>query len=204
MSQYQLASTEITPDRAQVRTALAIAFLLLASSIWIRLPGEIPLPAFPGFILVVDATLPVCDLVTATLLFAQASVFRSRAFMALAAGHLFTGLLTVTHALTFPGAFAATGLLGAGPSSTTWVSFFWRAGFPARCLCLCPAQAERSDAVAAFGASLGVVERVEILPFHYKWAKLQLDYKLTDIQPPSTELVARAIDLFRQAGLEAT
>jgi pyruvate formate lyase activating enzyme len=42
---------------------------------------------------------------------------------------------------------------------------------------------EEMEAVADFAASLGVVERVEILPFHqlgqYKW-EARLDYKLSD------------------------
>jgi pyruvate formate lyase activating enzyme len=61
--------------------------------------------------------------------------------------------------------------------------------------------------VADFAASLGVVERAEILPFHqmgkYKWEKLGLDYKLADTPPPSPESVARAIWVFRSAGLKA-
>jgi pyruvate formate lyase activating enzyme len=67
---------------------------------------------------------------------------------------------------------------------------------------------EEMEAVAEFGASLGVIERVEILPFHqmgeYKWERLKLDYKLRDTKPPSGELVAKAIDIFRAAGLDAS
>jgi pyruvate formate lyase activating enzyme len=66
---------------------------------------------------------------------------------------------------------------------------------------------EEIEAVADFGASLGVVERVEILPFHqmgkYKWDRLNLDYKLEDTQPPTREGVAKAISIFREAGLDA-
>ena len=61
--------------------------------------------------------------------------------------------------------------------------------------------------VAEYGASLGVVERAEILPFHqmgkYKWENLGLDYRLADTEPPSNEAVARAIDIFKAAGLDA-
>jgi pyruvate formate lyase activating enzyme len=61
--------------------------------------------------------------------------------------------------------------------------------------------------VARFGASLGVVERAEILPFHqmgrYKWERLNLDYKLEDTAPPSGEDVVRAISIFTAAGLNA-
>jgi len=61
--------------------------------------------------------------------------------------------------------------------------------------------------VAGFAASLGVVERAEILPFHqmgkYKWERLGLDYSLSDTEPPSRESVSQAIDIFRAAGLNA-
>ena len=67
--------------------------------------------------------------------------------------------------------------------------------------------AEEMEAMADFGASLGVVERVEILPFHqmgrYKWERLGLDYKLEQTDPPTNEAVERAAKIFREAGLEA-
>ena len=67
--------------------------------------------------------------------------------------------------------------------------------------------AEEMEALARFAASLGVVERVEILPFHqmgkYKWERLGLDYKLDATEPPSNELVATAVAIFRNAGLVA-
>ena len=67
--------------------------------------------------------------------------------------------------------------------------------------------AEEMEALAQFGASLGVVERAEILPFHqmgkYKWERLGLDYKLANTAPPSNELVTAAVEIFRNAGLVA-
>jgi signal transduction histidine kinase len=92
--------------------------------------GDAPLRELPSFIIVVDTILLLSDLVAATLLFALASVFRSRALMALAAGYLFSAQMAIMHALTFPGAFAPAGLLGASLSSTAWLAVFWRAGFP--------------------------------------------------------------------------
>jgi len=54
---------------------------------------------------------------------------------------------------------------------------------------------EEMEAIADFGASLGVVERVEILPFHqmgrYKWERLGLDYALDATDPPSQSDVAK-------------
>ena len=66
---------------------------------------------------------------------------------------------------------------------------------------------EEMQAVADFGASLGVVERAEILPFHqmgrYKWERLGIEYKLGSTKPPTPELVNKAVEIFRNAGLDA-
>jgi pyruvate formate lyase activating enzyme len=66
---------------------------------------------------------------------------------------------------------------------------------------------EEMAAMAEFGASLGVIERVQILPFHqlgqYKWERLKLEYKLADADTPTNELVAQAVGIFREAGLDA-
>jgi signal transduction histidine kinase len=72
----------------------------------------------------------VNDLVTSTILFAQYSTVPSRAFLVLANGYLFTALIVVPQALTFPGAFAPAGLLGAGPQTTAWLYVFWHLGSP--------------------------------------------------------------------------
>ncbi len=59
--------------------------------------------------------------------------------------------------------------------------------------------------VANYAASLGNVERVELLPFHqmgaFKWERLGMDYTLRDVHPPSQELVNRVKGQFQAAGL---
>ena len=61
--------------------------------------------------------------------------------------------------------------------------------------------------IARFAASLGNVERVDVLPFHqmgrFKWKELRLDYKLIDVEPPSSEAVEQACAQFRAEGLKA-
>jgi pyruvate formate lyase activating enzyme len=61
--------------------------------------------------------------------------------------------------------------------------------------------------IARFAASLGVVERVEVLPFHqlgrFKWKELNLDYTLEHVEPPTAEAVEHACSLFRAEGLRA-
>ena len=60
---------------------------------------------------------------------------------------------------------------------------------------------------AAFAASLGNVERVEVLPFHqmgkFKWERLGREYTLKDTEPPDAAAVERACAVWRAAGLEA-
>jgi pyruvate formate lyase activating enzyme len=59
--------------------------------------------------------------------------------------------------------------------------------------------------IAGFTASLGNVERVDVLPFHqmgrYKWHRLGLRYMLEMVEPPSAELVEQTCAAFRAAGL---
>jgi pyruvate formate lyase activating enzyme len=66
---------------------------------------------------------------------------------------------------------------------------------------------EEMEALASFGASIGVVDRVEILPFHqlgeYKWHRLGLTYELEATKPPTAEEVAKAVAIFQAAGLQA-
>ena len=60
---------------------------------------------------------------------------------------------------------------------------------------------------AAFAASLGNVERVEVLPFHqmgsFKWDRLGLDYTLRDTDAPTAEQIEKACAIWRAPGLHA-
>src|SRR5258705_4728120 len=89
-----------------------------------------PLAPLWAFIPSYQAALVVCDLVTAALLFGQARFSMTAALSVLAAGYVFTALLAVCHALSFPGLFAPSGVLGGGAQSTAWLYMFWHAGFP--------------------------------------------------------------------------
>jgi pyruvate formate lyase activating enzyme len=66
---------------------------------------------------------------------------------------------------------------------------------------------EDIENIATFAADLGVVERVDVLPFHqmgrFKWKALRLKYELERTEPPSPELVEKVCARFRQAGLVA-
>jgi pyruvate formate lyase activating enzyme len=61
--------------------------------------------------------------------------------------------------------------------------------------------------IASFAASLGNVQRVDVLPFHqlgkFKWQALGIPYMLEHVSPPAPDLIERAIAVFRDAGLTA-
>ena len=121
----------LQPTSRQKLSALAVVAILLVAVAGVWPYAATPLPRFAAFIPFLNATILVTDLVTAILLFAQFSISRSRALLVLAGGYLFTALIVIPHALTFPGAFSPTGLLGAGPQTTAWLYISWHLGFPA-------------------------------------------------------------------------
>jgi len=87
------------------------------------------MPRIDGFIPAILAIVFVADLCTAVLLFGQSSLMKSWALFVLANGYLFSALIVIPHALTFPGAFAPQGLFGAGAQSSAWLNVFWNIGF---------------------------------------------------------------------------
>jgi len=111
---------------------LALATVLVSAAIFLAAApfAKIHLAPVPAFIPIYESALVINDLITAVLLFGQFRILRSRALLVLASGYLFTASITVAHALTFPGVFSPTGLLGAGAQSTAWMYMFWHGGFP--------------------------------------------------------------------------
>ncbi|HEY7518151.1 MAG TPA: ATP-binding protein [Methylomirabilota bacterium] len=134
--------------------ALASTVVLLSAALFVAaVPfAKTPLAQVWAFIPIYESALVMTDVITAVLLFGQFNFSRSRGVLLLAAGYLFTALMAVAHALTFPGLFTPTGLLGAGPQSTAWLYMFWHAGFP---VCVIAYAYSRSDAAAA-GESRGL------------------------------------------------
>ena len=111
---------------------LALSIVIISILIFVVLApfARHPLPKAWAFIPIYESALAINDFVTAVLLFGQFNILRSRALLLLAAGYLFNALFMIPHALTFPGLFAPTGLLDAGPQSTAWLYMFWHGVFP--------------------------------------------------------------------------
>lgn len=123
-----LATALATPPQRRFAVAIAVGALLAFA---VAVPFvRIPLAKMPAFIPSYEAALFFIDLITAVLLFEQFMRLRSVALLTLASGYLFDAMIIIPHALTFPGAFAPGGLLGAGPQTTAWLYVFWHGGFP--------------------------------------------------------------------------
>jgi signal transduction histidine kinase len=123
--------SETRASAGQRRLALTVAALLLfmlaattpfARVAWINLPVVIPIQ---------KTMMLVADLITAALLFEQYSIEPTRGLLIVAAGYLFTALITIPHTLVFPGVFSDAGLLGAGSTqSSAWLYIAWHGGLP--------------------------------------------------------------------------
>jgi hypothetical protein len=124
--------SSLAPSRAQKRLALAVVLVMLVAFFaTTAFLSRIKVPRIVPFVPMYAATMFVNDSITAILLFAQFSILRSRALLAISGGYLFTALMLIPWMLTFPGVFTPGGLLGAGLQSTAWLYVIWHAGFPA-------------------------------------------------------------------------
>src|SRR3979490_403543 len=123
--------SSLQPRHANGRIALAVVLVLLVAFFITEVGplSTIQLGRIDAFIPAYATAMFVNDSITAVLLFAQFSILRSRAPLAIASGYLFTALIIIPWMLTFPGIFTPSGLLGAGLQSTSWLYTLWHAGF---------------------------------------------------------------------------
>jgi signal transduction histidine kinase len=128
--EQQLLLATLPPSNEQTRLAIGVVSALFVAFVLTIPFTNVQLPKVDAFIPAFETAIIFNDLVTAALLFAQFSIMRSRALLVLAIGFLYTAFIVIPHALTFPGAFAPTGLLGAGLQTAAWLYYFWHAGAP--------------------------------------------------------------------------
>jgi signal transduction histidine kinase len=121
----------LPPSREQWRLTAGVMLLLVVLFLLALWFARVPLAKIDPFIPIVATLMFVNDSITSALLFAQFAILRSRAILVLANGYLFTALTIIPYALTFPGAFAPTGLLGAGRQAPPWLNTIWHVALPA-------------------------------------------------------------------------
>ncbi len=119
----------LPPTSRQTRWVVTIAVCQLAALALLAPFATIWVGPITGFIPAFEGVVFVTDLVTSVLLFSQFAAHRLSALLVLACGYLLSALMIIPHALTFPGAFSPTGLLGAGPRTTAWLYWFWHFPF---------------------------------------------------------------------------
>lgn len=141
------ALAPVSASSREKQLALAVVLLSILALAAVIPFANVPLPKVTAFIPSYESALAISDLVTAVLLFGQGNRRRSRALLALACGYLFNAAMIVLHALSFPGVFSETGLLGANDQTTAWMFIFWHGGFPLFVLgyALAPAQHSASN-----------------------------------------------------------
>jgi len=149
----------LPPTKQQRRWAVAVAICQLAAlALTVPFAG-IPLGQMNGFIPAVEAVVFVTDLVTSVLLFSQFAAHRLNPLLVLACGYLFSALIIIPHALSFPGAFSPVGLPGAGLQTTPWLYWFWHLPFAMTLLGYGMMSNEKSEPSLALGSSLAVIVR---------------------------------------------
>jgi len=119
----------IAPTPGQRRLALVAAGLAVVAFLLVAPFAQIQLEQIWAFLPIYESAFVTLSLIIVSLLLFQFRMVRSWGLLVLAGGFLFSAAMACVHALSFPGLFAPTGLLGAGPQSTAWIFFLWHGGF---------------------------------------------------------------------------
>jgi hypothetical protein len=125
--EQQVLLSTLPPSPGQKRLAGAIVLVLLAAFCATLPFAAAPIGYISEFIPAYAPAMFVISSITSALLFVQFSIVRSRALLAISAGYLFSALITIPWALTFPDLFGETDMAG-----TTWgvLTRIWRLVFP--------------------------------------------------------------------------
>lgn len=157
MSGYNLTvtDTDLPASPGQRRIAVSLAALItlvaMATLPFARTPG----PVIAAFVPAGATAVILLDLITALMFLLQFSRNGRPSTLLLGCAYLYTGFVVIPYILTFPGAFAADGLLGAGSQTAAWLWLFWHSGFPALLLAhtLMLRRELRSEAVTRWPAN---------------------------------------------------
>src|SRR3984957_3457707 len=180
----QLLLATLPPSKAQTRLAIGVVAALFVAFLLTIPFTNVQLPRVDAFIPAFETAIIFNDVVTAALLFAQFSVVRSRALLVLAVGFLYTAFIVIPHALTFPGAFAPTGLLGAGLQTTAWIYYFWHAGAPVAVIAYVLLKDEDKSAGREWSSAAIVgwsVALMALTVFVLSWVAIEADTRLPRI-----------------------
>ena len=126
----QMLVATMLPSQGQNRQAFAVVLLIFVAFAVTAPFTNTQLPRVDAFIPSLETAIVFNDLITAALLFGQFYILRWWALLVLANGYLFSALIVIPHALTFPGAFAPAGLFGANLQSSAMLYLLWHSVSP--------------------------------------------------------------------------
>ena len=110
------------PTTTRERTSAAgVAIFLALGVAFLAYFGGVRGPALTGFVPVFEAIVVTASAFTAWMLFAQFRIRRYAPLAILATGYAIFGAFHAAFLLTFPGAFAPSGLFGAGLQTPSWL-----------------------------------------------------------------------------------
>ena len=112
------------------RIAFSVIIVLAVIDVMVAPFANVRLTRVDGFIPAVQTVMCAIDLLIATLLTTQYSIYPERAVLAVASGYVFSGLFAFIQTLAFPGVYSSTGLIGDGLNSAAWIFAFWHTTFP--------------------------------------------------------------------------
>lgn len=127
---FPIAIATIAATATQRRTAAAVIIVLMILTALVAPFADRQLGRLDAFIPVLQTVLAVADLITALLLFAQYVILPQRALLAVASAYLCSASFAFLQTLTFPGGYAAAGLIGDGSNSPAWFFVLWHLSFP--------------------------------------------------------------------------
>jgi PAS domain S-box-containing protein len=147
------------PTARQTRWVATVAVCQVAALALLAPFASIQVGQINGFIPAVESVVFMTDLVTSVLLFSQFAAHRLSGLLVLACGYLFSALIVIAHALSFPGAFSPIRLPGAGFHTTPWLYWFWHFTFAVALLGYGLMRNEKSERGLFRGSSLAVIVR---------------------------------------------
>jgi signal transduction histidine kinase len=110
--------------------AFSVIIVLAVIDVMVAPFANVRLARVDAFIPAVQTVMCFIDLLIATLLFTQYSIYPAHAVLAVASGYVFSGLFAFIQTLAFPGVYSSTGLIGDGLNSAAWIFALWHTTFP--------------------------------------------------------------------------
>jgi signal transduction histidine kinase len=122
---HQLLLAARPPSRLQRQVAYCVMACLLAAFCILAPFADVRLPPVTAYIPAYGTAMALINAIAAALMFTQFWVVRWTWLLVLASGFLFSAMILIPYAVTFPGALAPSGLEPAGPQAGPWLGTCW-------------------------------------------------------------------------------